>query len=389
MTRFFILVSMILMSSSIFAQDVIVKKDRTTILSKVLEVNMSDIKYKKYSNLNGPVYTITKSDLQSINYENGEMDVFDESNCESTTAMDDVSATTQRLINKLGDARNQELINLYNRQYIPTDKIDKKNSIAKSCLIIYGVKANSIMSNDDIEMKFLRKNEKTPYGGINIIYNINILNKTDKTIYIDKGNCFRLLYDGTCKCYYDNTEQTTVNLGGGSGASLGLGSVAGVLGIGGALGQLANGVSVGSGSTHSVSKTYSQQRVIAIPPKGNRNLTEEKWVKTKDGNLLSSADYEQIEHAELLQIGFPLKRGFVHRGQTLVYSEDEFPWKREYIITYSKDENFATYSLLKTELFVHQIIGCQRLFWYDQREKYINGLDQYTLESYYEGLEKE
>lgn len=128
------------MSSSIFAQDVIVKKDRTTILSKVLEVNMSDIKYKKYSNLNGPVYTITKSDLQSINYENGEMDVFDESNCESTTAMDDVSATTQRLINKLGDARNQELINLYNRQYIPTDKIDKKNSIAKSCLIIYGVK---------------------------------------------------------------------------------------------------------------------------------------------------------------------------------------------------------------------------------------------------------
>ena len=40
------------------AQDVIVKRDGSTILSKVLEVNKTDIKYKKFSNLNGPTYTI-------------------------------------------------------------------------------------------------------------------------------------------------------------------------------------------------------------------------------------------------------------------------------------------------------------------------------------------
>ena len=61
---------------NIQAQDVIVKKDGSTILSKVLEVNTADIKYKKFSNLNGPTYTIDKSDILAINYENGEKDDF-------------------------------------------------------------------------------------------------------------------------------------------------------------------------------------------------------------------------------------------------------------------------------------------------------------------------
>ena len=38
------------------AQDVIVKKDGSTILSKVLEVSSTDIKYKKFSNPDGPTY---------------------------------------------------------------------------------------------------------------------------------------------------------------------------------------------------------------------------------------------------------------------------------------------------------------------------------------------
>lgn len=43
------------------AQDVIVKKDGSTIVSKVLEVNTDNIKYKKFSNQNGPTYTISIS----------------------------------------------------------------------------------------------------------------------------------------------------------------------------------------------------------------------------------------------------------------------------------------------------------------------------------------
>lgn len=65
-----------LCAGMVSAQDVIVKKDGSTILSKVLEVGESEIKYKKFDNLNGPTYTIKKSELQSINYQNGAKDTF-------------------------------------------------------------------------------------------------------------------------------------------------------------------------------------------------------------------------------------------------------------------------------------------------------------------------
>lgn len=64
-------------STLVCAQDVIVKRDGSTILSKVLEVNTSEIKYKKFSNQDGPTYTINKSEIMSINYENGEKDTFE------------------------------------------------------------------------------------------------------------------------------------------------------------------------------------------------------------------------------------------------------------------------------------------------------------------------
>lgn len=59
-----------------FAQDIIVKKDGTTIVTKVVEIGTSEIKYKKFSNQEGPTYTVLSSDVLAINYENGEKETF-------------------------------------------------------------------------------------------------------------------------------------------------------------------------------------------------------------------------------------------------------------------------------------------------------------------------
>ena len=67
---------LLLCSANVSAQDVIVKKDGSTILSKVLEVGQEEIKYKKHDNLEGPTYIIQKSELQAINYQNGAKDTF-------------------------------------------------------------------------------------------------------------------------------------------------------------------------------------------------------------------------------------------------------------------------------------------------------------------------
>lgn len=58
-----------------YSQDLIIKKNGDEIKSKVLEVNLGIIKYKKYDNLNGPTFEVKKSDVFIIKYENGTKDV--------------------------------------------------------------------------------------------------------------------------------------------------------------------------------------------------------------------------------------------------------------------------------------------------------------------------
>ena len=65
-----------LITSVCFAQDIIVKKDGGTIQAKVIEVGKYELKYKKFDNQDGPTYTISTQELQSINYENGTKDSF-------------------------------------------------------------------------------------------------------------------------------------------------------------------------------------------------------------------------------------------------------------------------------------------------------------------------
>ena len=70
---------MLLVSMVVAAQDVIVKKDGSTILSKVVEISDTQVKYKKFSHLEGPTYVVSISELTSINYQNGEKENFESS----------------------------------------------------------------------------------------------------------------------------------------------------------------------------------------------------------------------------------------------------------------------------------------------------------------------
>ncbi len=63
---------LLLCSIGVSAQDVIVKKDGSTIVCRVVEVNQTEVVYKRWSNLEGPNYVMNLSDISAINYENGE-----------------------------------------------------------------------------------------------------------------------------------------------------------------------------------------------------------------------------------------------------------------------------------------------------------------------------
>lgn len=67
----------LLLSMTAFSQDIITYKNGVELNAKVVEINSTEVKYKKLENPGGPVYTIVKTDIFMIKYENGSKDVFD------------------------------------------------------------------------------------------------------------------------------------------------------------------------------------------------------------------------------------------------------------------------------------------------------------------------
>ncbi|MGZ3884124.1 MAG: hypothetical protein ACXVPQ_00330 [Bacteroidia bacterium] len=59
-----------------YAQDQLFKKDNTKLDVKVLEITPSEIKYKLFSNPDGPMYTILKNEVALIIYKNGQHEAF-------------------------------------------------------------------------------------------------------------------------------------------------------------------------------------------------------------------------------------------------------------------------------------------------------------------------
>lgn len=67
----FLVFLFLLCAVGVSAQDVIVKKDGSTIVCRVVELTSSEIVYKKWSDLNGSNYVMNRSDASAINYQNG------------------------------------------------------------------------------------------------------------------------------------------------------------------------------------------------------------------------------------------------------------------------------------------------------------------------------
>lgn len=61
----------IIASLNVYAQDIITKSNGDEIVAKVLEVNPDNLKYKLWDYMDGPTYTILKSEILLVKYENG------------------------------------------------------------------------------------------------------------------------------------------------------------------------------------------------------------------------------------------------------------------------------------------------------------------------------
>ncbi len=71
MKKLFFFYILFLISIASKSQDIIIKKNGDEIKAKVAEIGVNEIKYKRFDFQDGPVYTISKSEVVLVRYENG------------------------------------------------------------------------------------------------------------------------------------------------------------------------------------------------------------------------------------------------------------------------------------------------------------------------------
>lgn len=90
---------------SVNAQDVITKTDGTTILANVKEIGEAVVKYHKYENPTGPLYTISVASIVKIQFKDGNVETFSQSIAPDVNQSQIGTVSDQELI-KINDALN-------------------------------------------------------------------------------------------------------------------------------------------------------------------------------------------------------------------------------------------------------------------------------------------
>ena len=87
-----IIIALSLSAATAAAQDTIVRTDARSIQARILEISPSEVRYKRYSNPDGPTYVLPVADIAHIIYQNGERDDFNPAQPADGVSADGVSA---------------------------------------------------------------------------------------------------------------------------------------------------------------------------------------------------------------------------------------------------------------------------------------------------------
>lgn len=321
-------------ASPIFAQDIIVRRDGTIIQSKVMEISDTEIKYKKISNPDGPLYTLKLSEILSINYQNGEIERFNKTiETVPATIVQQPLSTEPSLIEVETDINNQILLDKYNSSKVKPlkNKAPSTKPITTPFFYKFAFTKNSVLSNKDIEVTFEWNETRIAFNWVEGHRDIKITNKSDETIYVDKAKCFRINLDGSSHFYYNSSKQKSVTNAENTGLNVHLGA----------------GISVGGGKTNATTSTYTDEKILVIPPHSSAFLS----TLIAEGKVFITEGEEYFFHLGN-NIPWEVKKWAIYD-----FTEEDTPGSIKYTITYSKQENFQTYSQAKMELFIQQVLG--------------------------------
>lgn len=357
MKKFLCLFILGILSLAAYSQDLIVKKDGSVIQAKVAEIGTSEVKYKKWTNQEGPTYSIAIADILAINYPDGSKEEFANTSATSQEVTPHEAGVPQLVAVPVAD-NNAALIAQCNQTYSFGKTFKRQGKVAKEGVAQFWFDESSVISNNELEMSFVHSDAMQPSGFPVTLdcYCIVLKNKTDALIYVDLANCFRVNESANdAYCYY-KSELTNVTTSGSTGASFNLGGVTSALGVGGVVGALAGATTVGGSKGTSVQKVYSQQQIISVPPHGSRKLSDFKYIKK-----------EIIEEGEWFRVSVP--KGTVAQGEVKHYTFENSPLVYDYTITYSTKSDFSQYSQLRYSMYLANLYGLDGSYYWWGWEK--------------------
>jgi hypothetical protein len=132
-----------LMGLSVFAQDLIIKKDQTEVKAKVIELTDELIKYKKQELLDGPIYSIKNSEVFMIVYKNGTKEYISQKI--SSTVVPVQETTEGNFSNQIQSAVNQVYLKPSNQgvQSKSTNSIDSNRTYKSGFYASYFINSPS------------------------------------------------------------------------------------------------------------------------------------------------------------------------------------------------------------------------------------------------------
>lgn len=327
----------------VHADDIIATKDGSLINGKVKEITPTEVKYVKSSRPDGPIYTLPKSEVLVINYEDGEKELFDETESASSPVTSTVPKTN--VISETSRKDNRKVIEDLNIDCLTFEGKVKKSKEAKAAIGLYFTSDSSTYVNDYVAIipahsKLNLDDFKTKNTCLakDFVVLLVIYNNSDQTIYVDKGTSF-VTTNGKSEALY-TPSATTTTTSSSKGGSVNLGAITGALGVGGAVGTLAGGINVGGGNTNSTSVITYAQRVVPIPPKSFLEV----GAVIQDCLILKNN--KKIEGLTI--------------GETRVYDESNSPDKCGAFITLSFDEQLTDTFSMHQEYYLKKIIGLNR-----------------------------
>ena len=388
MRMFFTIILTVFCLLTAMAQDIIVKKDGDTLRVYDLKVNAKFITYRERPGKESPSKRIGKAKVLSVKKNKGKSIIISHPSPDTEIILDTTGQSENKMaekpvaqhtvsavdvprkkekgeIKRATSLENAQIVAAYNKKHSGYGNKKEKKRKAGCAVAIMGVTEGSVLANEDVEVEILQS-ETSNYASIQ--HNIFVKNRTEKIIYIDLEHSFRIFNDGTFKPYYSG-KQIRRNKKNSSKITFSDKKTVSRPQYFGRERTTTSGTTFSLEDRTQTTQTVKEQRIIAIPPKGRIALPPHIYVD----------DHEEIIcEYDTFSIKLPASRYLLHDWQVVNIDEQHTPYKNSFIITYSPNKNFSTYSTVKFVLYLKQLIGLgTRFSRFDT--KLIHGYDRFTI----------